>query len=99
MRDLLLKYYNGQPATPFTPPPGVVRTQACFASPTRMCVNDYFLADSLRALALAPTAAPAPPISQPTQREAPQPEPQRRNNDDEEPERNNGNGRGRNNND
>jgi membrane peptidoglycan carboxypeptidase len=63
MRDLILTYYGGRPATPFTPPPGVVRVQACFASPAQMCVNDYFIEASLRAFTLAPTAAPRPPIS------------------------------------
>jgi penicillin-binding protein 1C len=84
MRDLVLTYYGGQKATPFTPPPGVVRQQVCFTSPTRMCVNDYFLADSLRALAIAP-AAPSSESSRPPQREDRQ-EPERGNRDDDDEE-------------
>jgi membrane peptidoglycan carboxypeptidase len=66
MRDLVLKYYGGQRATPFTPPQGVVKARACFVSPARMCVDDYFIEDSLRALAATSPSNPPqqPPASQ-----------------------------------
>ena len=65
MRDLVLKYYGGQRATPFTPPQGVVKARACFVSPARMCVDDYFIEDSLRGLAATSPSNNAPQASQP----------------------------------
>jgi membrane peptidoglycan carboxypeptidase len=67
MRDLLLAYYNGRPATPFQPPEGVEQHRVCFVKPARLCTTDWFLDRSFRdvsALAAAPPP-PAPTASPP----------------------------------
>jgi membrane peptidoglycan carboxypeptidase len=72
MRDLLLAYYAGRPATPFQVPPGVVHGMGCTVTPSIMCAVDYFLRDAAE-LARRPSA-PAPDPAPPAQT-APEPAP------------------------
>jgi membrane peptidoglycan carboxypeptidase len=62
MRDMVLRYYQDRPSTPFVAPEGVRFLQACFVTPIRNCVADYFLESSMQSLGVvAPPASPLPP--------------------------------------
>jgi membrane peptidoglycan carboxypeptidase len=47
MREIMLAYYGGRPATLFVPPEAVTRARLCYTSPIRTCVEDWFAVDAL----------------------------------------------------
>jgi membrane peptidoglycan carboxypeptidase len=78
MKDVVLSYYGGRPATPFSQPPGVVRARICYTSPAHVCVEDFLPRSSLagNASGVSDTSPPPPPVAAaPSTNSGPKPAP------------------------